>query len=85
MRKRVKNTFAPDEMLVQSYLLNAGKEFNIVNDNLRYIKWIGDSHPDFLIEQDFANVINSNNFFARKIDPIESAVFIHKIYEYCNK
>lgn len=82
IRKRIRNTFAPDEMLVQTVLLNADKEFRIINENLRYIKWIGDSHPDVLNEYDFFDVIKTDKFFARKIDPVKSADFIKKIRDY---
>lgn len=79
IRKRVKNTFAPDEMIVQTILLNAEVQFPVVNDNLRYIKWNGKTSPRTLTIEDFEDIKKSGKFVARKVDPKESTNLINAI------
>lgn len=76
LQKRVKYTFAPDEMLIQTILLNADNEFTIINDNLRFLKWEGKPSPKTLKLEDYDDVIKSGKYFGRKVDPIESASFL---------
>lgn len=83
LRKRVKNTFAPDEGLIQAILLNAESSFPIVNDNLRYIIWEGKAaSPRTLTIRDYDDMIKSGKFIARKVEPPKSTCLIKKIHEY---
>lgn len=77
--KRLKYTFAPDEMICQSLLVNAEK-FEIENNNLRYIRWSPNNtgSPELLLEKDFDDIIASKAFFARKVDPIISKSLIDR-------
>jgi len=77
--KRIEYTFAPDEMLVQTLLLNANSNFSIVNDNLHYMKWTGKPSPSTLTLQDYDEIKKSGKFFARKIDPILSSSLIERM------
>lgn len=79
LQKRVKHTFAPDEMLIHTILLNAENKFPLVNDNLRYIKWNGKTSPQTLSLNDYDDIKMSGKFFARKIDPILSSSLIEKM------
>lgn len=83
-RKYIRNTFAPDEMICQTILLNAETKFNIVNDNLRFMIWNGSSGPKILDQNDYENVINSKCFFARKVEPVISDEFVKLIEKYRN-
>lgn len=69
-----KFTFAPDELFFHIILLNAKDEKiqqSIINDNLRYMKWINyeHAHPEVLTKEDLADLSSSNSLFARKFDP----------------
>lgn len=83
-RKYIRNTFAPDEMICQTILLNAENKFNIVNDNLRYMIWNGSSGPKILDQNDYESIVNSNSFFARKVEPEISGDLIKLIEKYRN-
>ena len=81
----LRHTFAPDEMFIASVLLNSDcpERFNIVNDSLRFLKFppSGNGSPKILVETDFDEIVNSNAFFARKIDPKKSSKLIEKLNE----
>lgn len=82
--KRIRHTFAPDEMIFQTILLNAKNKFNIVNNNLRFMIWNGKAGPKILDENDYENIIKSKCFFARKIEPEKSNKLIKLIETYRN-
>lgn len=82
------NTFAPDEVIFQSVLLNSNTNFNVVNDNLRFIIWDNQGEvgsPAILTERHFEDIIASHCFFARKIHPEKSKFFIEMIHDHINK
>lgn len=68
--KRLRFTFAPDEMYIQTLLLHSPFSKRIENDNLRYIVWEkrNGSFPSNLDETDYQKIITSNKLFARKIE-----------------
>lgn len=81
----VEYTFAPDEIIFQSILLNSKTDYHVVNDNLRFILW--DNHgeigsPVILTEQHFNQIKVSHAFFARKIHPEKSKHLIELIHNY---
>jgi hypothetical protein len=86
--KRFRYTFAPDESLFHSLLLSS-HNFPIINDNLRYIIWdksyVGGQK--LLTEDDFEILVESNDFFARKVDPSDakSAALIEKLTHYLHR
>lgn len=57
----------PDEGFFQTILLNSPLKDKIINDDLRYIKWVPEAaHPLILGQQDFEEMMSSSKLFARK-------------------
>jgi len=86
--KIAENTFAPDEVIFQSVLLNSDINFHVVNDNLRFIIWDNQGEvgsPAVLTEQHFKKMTASHCFFARKVHPEKSKRLIEMIYNNMNK
>ncbi len=82
------DTFAPDEVIFQSILLNSNTNFNVVNDNLRYIIWDNQGEvgsPAILTERHFEDMVASHCFFARKIHPEKSKQLIEMIHNHIKK
>ena len=76
-------TFAPDEVILQSILLNSKTDFHVVNDNLRLILWDNKGEvgsPVVLTEQYYDQLVKSHCFFARKIHPVKSKRLIELIH-----
>lgn len=70
VRRSFRLTWAVDEIVFQTILLNSPLKDSIVNDHLRYIKFKrGASRPNTLIMADAKLLIESNKFYARKFDP----------------
>jgi len=71
-----KHTWAPDEFLVNTILMNSRFRDHIIDDNYRYIdRSCGGAHPKILTMADLPQLQNSNRLFARKFDmSIESRV-----------
>jgi hypothetical protein len=67
---RLENTFAPDEMYVQTLLLNSELAGTIVPNHLRYILWEpqNGSLPAILDERNLSRMIQSDAVFARKVN-----------------
>ena len=84
-RKVVDFTFAPDEVIFQSIILNSDKNYKVINNNLRFTLWSNDEEvgsSDILTEQHYQSLINSDAFFARKIEPARSEKLIKMINNY---
>jgi hypothetical protein len=65
-----KLTWAADELIFQTILLNSPLRDSIVNDHLRYIRFKrGDSRPHTLTIADVETLTGSGKFYARKFDP----------------
>lgn len=66
----MQDTYIPDEMFVQTLLLNSPLKCSLVNNNLRYIVWkYKNGHiPANLDMEDYNNVISSKKLFMRKTD-----------------
>lgn len=80
--KVVEYTFAPDEVIFQSILLNSKTDKHVINDNLRFILWDNQGEvgsPKILTEQHFDQIKRSHCFFARKIHPVKSKQLIELI------
>jgi len=60
----------PDEIFFQTILLNSPHAWEIVNDDLRYIKWKDPNagSPSILRKCDLENMASSPKLFARKFD-----------------
>jgi hypothetical protein len=69
IRRFFKHTWACDELVFQTVLLNSPLKHTIVNDHLRYIKFKrGDSRPKTLTITDAPDMIASGKLYARKFD-----------------
>ena len=67
IRDFFKLSFAPDETLIHTILLNSDLKNNIINDNLRYIEFDEKKlHPEILTIKDADKIMSSGKFFARK-------------------
>lgn len=65
--KRLRFTFASDEVYIHTVLLNSKAQKNIVNDNKRYIDWNGiGGSPSILKEEKFREVVFSQCLLGRK-------------------
>lgn len=64
------DTKIPDEIFMQTLLLNSPFKDRIINNNKRFILWQlkNGNYPAYLDETDYDSIINSNCIFARKIN-----------------
>lgn len=71
--RRLRFTFAPDEIFFQTLIKNSSFGSKVVNDNLRLILWdnMGNG-PLELDEKNWWHVTVSSAFFMRKINPVRS-------------
>lgn len=67
---RLEDTFAPDEMYVQTLLLNSPLKETVANNNLRHILWEyrNGNCPAVLDKNDISALLASEAMFARKVD-----------------
>lgn len=77
--KRFNHTGCADEIFFQTLLMNSPFAVNVVNNNLRYVKWTNGSSPDILTASDYDNLVSNGGFFARKVDQIKSADLLEKL------
>ncbi len=68
--KRLKFSFCSEEIYFQTVIMNSPFAINVINGNLRYIKWEykHNSMPAILDEEDYNDIGKSDRFFARKIE-----------------
>lgn len=73
--------FAPEEIYINTFVMNSIPQEKIGNDNLRYIRWPFQNaqHPKTLTENDFIDLAFTDAMFARKINMETSAKLIEKI------
>lgn len=88
--KRMRFTFAPEEVYVSTVLLNSQwKNYMVGNNNCRLISWKHpgiDCSPANLSENDFYRLLmNKDIFFARKVDESDSRNLIVLIDKYLLK
>jgi Core-2/I-Branching enzyme len=63
-----KHVFIPDELFLQTIILNSPLRETVVNDVLHYIQWPGGAHPATLGAADLPKLTASGKLFARKFD-----------------
>lgn len=82
--KRMWMTFAPEECYVATVLVNLIGTENIVQSNLRFIRWKHENgnRPANLGKEHFHNLLEYDCFFARKIEPHCSNVLLPLIDKY---
>lgn len=77
-----KHTWAPDEFLVNTLLMNSPFSNMVINDNYRHIdRSTGGSHPKILTMTDLDSLRNSSRLFARKFDPKIDSQILNEIDE----
>jgi core-2/I-Branching enzyme len=59
---------APDEIFIQTVLLNSPIRERVANESIHHIEWPGGSHPSTLRTEDFPRIAGSGKLFARKFD-----------------
>ncbi|MBQ7427618.1 MAG: hypothetical protein IJV20_10280 [Prevotella sp.] len=67
----LRDEFAPEECYIPTVVVNACIRGNVVNNNLRYIRWRSEhgSNPSNLGLEHFEELRASDAFFARKMEP----------------
>jgi Core-2/I-Branching enzyme len=81
----LKYALCPDEIYFQTALLNSNyKKTNVVNRCLTYINWKDKNSPspEYFIDDDYDNLIQSDALFARKFDPLENSKLMRRIDKY---
>lgn len=77
---RCRYTWAPDEFLVSTILMNSALRNLVVNKSLRYIDWSeGGGHPRILTSSDFGRLESSSCLFARKFDMETDPIILMKV------
>lgn len=65
----MKFTWAADEFLYATIIMNSPFRDKTINNNLRHIEWIeGKPNPKIFSKKDFETLKSSKSFFARKFD-----------------
>ena len=82
--KRFANTHCPDEIAMQTLIMNSTLSPNVVNNNLRYIDWTRkkSAHPYVLYLANWDEMVASGNVLARKIDRPVSDILIERLREH---
>ena len=69
----------PDEIFLQTVLLNSPLRDRVANDAIHYVEWPGGSHPKTLRSPDFPRLAACGKLFARKFDLNEDAQILDRI------
>lgn len=78
----LKHCIIPEEFFIQTIVMNSKYKNNVIKSNLRYTVWERRKYgcnPDYLDEEDFDNIFNSNCIFMRKVDSEISKKLIKKV------
>lgn len=80
---RLNYTFAPEETYINTVLVNIMDKNLIQNNNLRYIRWMGENgnNPSNLSSNHYQDIIKSGALFARKMEYPYCADLIRQIDE----
>jgi hypothetical protein len=69
IRRFAKYTWAPDEYLIPTIIMNSPFRETVVPDNYRYLDWSqGGANPKILTTKDFEALIKTDKLLARKFD-----------------
>src|ERR1700730_5240802 len=69
IRRFAKYTWAPDEYLIPTIIMNSPFRETVVPDNYRYLDWSqGGANPKILTEKDFEALKKTDKLLARKFD-----------------
>lgn len=81
----MKFTWAADEFLYASIIMNSPFRDKTINNNLRYIEWEeGKSNPRIFNLNDFKSLKRSEHLFARKFDTLIDISILDELDEYLN-
>lgn len=82
--KRFAHTHCPDEIAMQTLIMNSPFAANVVNNNLRYIDWsrMKSPHPYMLDLANWDAMLTSGDLLARKIDRPFSDALIERLREH---
>jgi hypothetical protein len=64
----------PDEILIQTILLNSPLASTIVDDHRQYVRWAGGARPATLTVRDLPAVLATDCLFARKFEAADTEV-----------
>ena len=75
-----KKTLVPEESFMQTILANSNS-FNLCDKNFFYSDWNDSKHgsPKILTVVDYANITNSEYYFARKFDPAVDSEILDRL------
>lgn len=77
------NALNPDELFLQTLIMNSPFREYVVNDALRYTDWeAGKSSPRVLTSDDFDRIIRSEALFARKFEEPQSTRLVERLIEH---
>jgi hypothetical protein len=80
LKRYAQFTWAPDEYLIPTIIMNSHLKNKVVNNNLRYIDWsLGGANPKILLDNDLEKLKQSDRLFARKFDITSSATLLDNI------
>ena len=69
IRKFAKYTWAPDEYLIPTIIMNSSFKDSVIRDNYRYLDWSkGGPNPKILTVEDFDALKKTDKLLARKFD-----------------
>ncbi|MBF2026257.1 MAG: hypothetical protein IGS48_05755 [Oscillatoriales cyanobacterium C42_A2020_001] len=77
-----KGVYIPDEFFFHTILLNSPLKQDIINNDLWYIQWPPGSYvpsPRILNQFDFDDLMNCDQLFARKFDPLQDSQILEMI------
>jgi len=82
IKKTFSHSICGDEIFLQTLLNNSNFRENLVNKNMRLIDWERgvNSSPYTFKSEDFYEIINSDNLFARKFDTNVDEKIIDKVF-----
>jgi hypothetical protein len=73
-------TWAPDEFLIPTIIMNSPFREKVINKSLRYFDWSqGGANPKLLTNQDVHLLARSDSFFARKFDIRQDSLVLDKL------
>jgi len=82
VRRFMKHTWAPDEFLIQTILMNSPFRQFVINKSLWYMKWPQNGpNPEILCAADFADLLATDQLYARKFDIEKDETILNLIDE----
>ncbi len=82
LERYFEHTWASDEFVFQTILMNSPYKNELVNNDYRYIDWSGGgAHPKILTLEDFEKLKKSEDLFTRKVNLDKSADLLNALDE----